>query len=532
MQKRYLSLALAAALTLTACDDDGFLTEDPQDFVGPANFYRNAGDAVAAVNAVYATFINTTGDSYYGRNFPILADFPTEMLTSGRLGGTNERAQPDNYSMHVDHAYIRTVWESAYQAINRANVVIGRVPAIDMDAALRDRIVGEAKFLRALHYFNLVRLFGGVPLRLEETTQIGDLEMPRSTAAEVYARIVQDLTEAIPALPATYPAAERGRATAGAAQTLLGKALVQRAATGATSDAAADYNAAIAALNAVRTSGRYTLVADFLTMFDVYGGRLNENNTEFIFWIENVRSQGLGGRLHQHVAPLNSGLGASNQTSITSELSFFLEYATTDTRRDGTWLLSYRKPDNSTATWAPPPASTSAYIAQTPFPRKYLDPAMQSTGAEEPNYPILRYADVLLLLAEAINEVQGPTAEAQEYLNQVRRRAGIGDFAPTGGVTASNFKDEIFLQRRKEFVLEFQGHFDSVRHWNWAKARIEANLQRGLPANSPGQRYPRIVAASELILTDKHKLFPIPLRAIQLSKGQIEQNPGWAPAAQ
>src|SRR3954468_21833079 len=135
MQKRTvttLALALAAVATITACNDDAFLTEVPTDFVAPANFYRNAGDAVAAVNAVYAAFIAGTGDNYYGRNLPMVVDFPTEMVTT-RLSATNERTAFDNYSWTPDHAYLLGIWSGAYQAINRANAVIDRVPGIDMD---------------------------------------------------------------------------------------------------------------------------------------------------------------------------------------------------------------------------------------------------------------------------------------------------------------------------------------------------------------------------------------------------------------
>ena len=108
MQKRNataLALVLAAVTGLAACNDDAFLTEVPTDFVAPANFYRNAGDAVAAVNAVYAAFITGTGDNYYGRNFPMAVDFPTEMLTT-RLSATNERTAFDNYSWTPDHPYL------------------------------------------------------------------------------------------------------------------------------------------------------------------------------------------------------------------------------------------------------------------------------------------------------------------------------------------------------------------------------------------------------------------------------------------
>src|SRR3984885_10346903 len=160
MNKRMLIVAVLGAVTVgIACNDNKFLTEQPFDFIGPTNFYQNSGDALAAINGVYADFINSTGDNYYGRNFVMLVEHPTEMWTS-RLSATNERSQPDVYAIPVTHSYVQSVWASAYDAVNRANAVLDHVPGISMDTALRSRIVAEAKFLRATHYFNLVRMFG------------------------------------------------------------------------------------------------------------------------------------------------------------------------------------------------------------------------------------------------------------------------------------------------------------------------------------------------------------------------------------
>src|SRR6478672_9194394 len=184
--------ALGLLAVALACNDKQFLTERPFDFIGPTNFYRNAGDALAAINGVYADFINNTGDNYYGRNFVMLVEHPTEMWTS-RLSATNERSQPDVYAIPVSHAYVQSVWASAYDAINRANSVLDHVPSIDMDTTLRKRIIGEAKYLRATHYFNLVRMFGGVPLKLHETQGLDSLSLERSSAADVYTQIETDL---------------------------------------------------------------------------------------------------------------------------------------------------------------------------------------------------------------------------------------------------------------------------------------------------------------------------------------------------
>src|SRR5581483_9338526 len=248
MNKRITIVAMLGALTLgVACNDKKFLTEQPFDFIGPQNLYNNAGDALAAINGVYADFINSTGDNYYGRNFVMLVEHPTEMWTS-RLSATNERSQPDNYSIPVSHSYVQSVWASAYDAVNRANSVLDHVPSITMDSALKARIIGEAKFLRALHYFNLVRMFGNVPLKLHETVGLDSLAIPQATPQAVYAQIEQDLKDAIAVLPSakSYTGSDVGRASRGAAKTLLAKVYLQRAGTGVSATPATDWQNALA----------------------------------------------------------------------------------------------------------------------------------------------------------------------------------------------------------------------------------------------------------------------------------------------
>src|SRR5262249_29549529 len=186
--------ALGLLAVALACNDKQFLTEQPFDFIGPTNFYRNSGDALAAINGVYADFINSTGDNYYGRNFVMLVEHPTEMWTS-RLSATNERMQPDVFAIPVSHSYVQSIWASAYDAINRANSVLDHVPLINMDTTLRGRIVAEAKFLRATHYFNLVRMYGNVPLKLHETAVLDSLNFPQAAPQAVYAQIEQDLKD-------------------------------------------------------------------------------------------------------------------------------------------------------------------------------------------------------------------------------------------------------------------------------------------------------------------------------------------------
>ncbi|MDB4875043.1 MAG: RagB/SusD protein [Gemmatimonadetes bacterium] len=521
MHKRLKLVAALGVLTVAlACNDKQFLTEQPFDFIGPTNFYKNSGDALAAINGVYADFINSTGDNYYGRNFVMLVEHPTEMWTS-RLSATNERSQPDVYAIPVSHAYVQSVWASAFDAINRANSVLDHVPAIDMDTTLRSRVVAEAKFLRATHYFNLVRMYGGVPLKLHETVGLDSLAIPRNTAAEVYAQIEQDLKDAVAGLPPakTYTGADVGRASRGAAKTLLAKMYLQRAGTGVGS--AADWASGLAMAKQVQTDGDYSLVADYKSLFDFIGGTVNERNSEVIFAIENIRASGLGGRIGSHVAPNATApfLGASTNGSFEAESIWFHTFRADDKRRDGTFVLSWNK-GGTTVTWNETGAASQPYASETPFPRKFLDPLMTGTGAEEPNYIILRYAEVLLMIAESANEVSGgPTPEAYAAVNAVRARAGIP--AMSAGLSHDVFRDSVFNERRWELSLEGpNGYFDSQRNWTWSKARIEASMSH---AKSSTSKFPK---ANGGPIPDKYKLMPIPQRALDLNP-KLTQNPGW-----
>jgi starch-binding outer membrane protein, SusD/RagB family len=515
-----LVATLGAVALVMACNDKQFLTEQPFDFIGPTNFYKNAGDALAAVNGIYADFINSTGDNYYGRNFVMLVEHPTEMWTS-RLSATNERSQPDNYSIPVSHSYVASVWASAYDAINRANSVLDNVPSIPMDTTLKLRILGEAKFLRALHYFNLVRMFGGVPIKTHATQGLDSLAIARSTAQEVYALIEQDLKDAIAVLPSakTYTGSDIGRASKGAAKTLLAKVYLQAAGTGV--GTAADWQNALDMAKQVQSDGDYSLVSDYKSLFDFIGGTVKELNSEVIFDIQNIRAPGLGGRISSHMAANATApyLGASTNGSFEAESIWFHSFRADDKRRDGTFVLSWNR-GGTIVTWDETKSASQPYASETPFPRKFLDPQMTGTGAEEPNYIILRYAEVLLMIAEASNEVNhAPTAEAYTAVNAVRARAGIPAMTP--GLSHDLFRDSVFNERRWELSLEGpNGYFDSQRNWAWAKARIEQSMSH---ANSKTSKFPK---ANNGPIPDKYKLMPIPQRALDLNP-KLEQNPGW-----
>jgi hypothetical protein len=526
MLKRILLGASAALLAagVSGCNDDKFLTEVPYDFVGPENFYANATDALAAVAGVYATSTHTTGDNYYGRNFVMLSEFLTEMQTV-YLSATNERSLVDNYTFTASHSYIYSTWQSAYQGVNRANSVIGRVPAIPMDTVLRNRIVAEAKFLRALHYSNLVRLFGDVPLITEETKSIENLQRPRTPADSVYNQIFKDLTDAAAVLPKSYTGSDIGRATRGAAKTLAAKLYLHRGSINA-STRTADFAKALQLLQDVKANDGYSLVSNFATLFD---GN-NENNAEVIFDIQCSRSNGIGCRLSNQVAPRLSNYGASQNGSFTAEQPFLDAYVANDVRRPVTWQLSYPTKSSTTANWTITTADPRGafYVNTTrtdstvcPNMGKFLDKLSVTAGNDEPNYIILRYADNLLMESELLNEINGPTTEAYNAINAVRVRAGIGGLVT--GLSQAAFRDSVFAQRRLELAMEGpNGYFDSQRNWTWSKARIEANMAVGAATRFRSSRYPK----AQTTLTDKFKLMPIPQRARDLNP-LLTQNTGW-----
>jgi starch-binding outer membrane protein, SusD/RagB family len=536
MKTQLKSAAIAAALLLggTACQKD-FLTEVPQDFVAPENFYRNAGDAVTAVNAVYSTFINLqspfSSSDYMGRNLWMVIEYPTETVTS-RLSNSNERSlfgTFDPVRMNSTHTYLEGIYQAAYAGINRANSVIDRVPSVPMDATRRDQIVAEAKFLRGLHYFYLAGLFGGVPLKLEQTTAIGSDNVPRNTAAETWAQIEKDASEAAAVLPVSWSGGDYGRVTKGAALTLLAKAYLQSVSQ--TGDASA-YQKALDALKQVQGLG-YTLDANYASLFD----GSNEKSGEIIFSFQNVNVPGAGGTITQWFVPNPAEplyTGGNQQNQFQAERPFYDAYNATDIRKAGTWLVSYAKKDGRVVTWTWATTNIGStgknivdpvnYGSTGPVPRKYYDLSGNSSGAEAPDVVIYRYADVLLLAAEAINEISGPTAEAYANVNLVRARAKVPNL--TAGLSQAAFRDSLFTERRFELAMEMHGIFDSRRNWSWAKARVEANMAQvstlnKSPFTSSVEKFP--VAQS---IPDKWKLYPIPVHACQFNP-LLKQNPGW-----
>lgn len=332
----------------------------------------------------------------------------------------------------------------------------------------------------------------------------------------MYAQVVTDLQDAITVLPArsAYTGIDIGRASKGAAKALLAKVYLQRAGTGVGS--AADYQLALDQARQVVSDGGYSLLFDLTTLYDLS----NENNAEILFDIQNTRVQGLGGRIGNHMVPRNSSWSASQNGSFEAEQPFYDSFDAADKRKTGIFVNSFPNKAGLTILYTSAVTAASTYGADSPYLNKFVDKTSVTAGQEKPNYIVMRYADLLLIQAEAANAVGGPTGEAYTALNAVRARAGLPALA---GLSQAQLRDAIFQERRWELVMVGpNGYFDNQRNWDWARTRIESSMALGKANSFRNSKYTK----AQVSLIDKFKLMPILQRGIDLNP-KLTQNPSW-----
>jgi hypothetical protein len=468
-------LFLTIITTITSCTK---LQEQPRSQLVADQFYKTKDDAIAAVNAVYSA-LNPSGQTIYNSLFQIGLDIASDDALPGPRARNPDVRSLSVLTYSVTNDRVSEIWKQHYDAINRANAAIDRIPPIQMDTALQARLVREAKFLRAVYYFNLVRLYGGVPLVLHETTAFDDyqLNVSRATADEVYAQIISDLTDA-ENLPIAYSSADIGRATSGAAKSILSKVYL----TIQQWD-----KAAAKSLEVINGPYGYDLFENFADVFKV----ATENGKEHIFSIQfKSNAGGHGNSLAVRSTP-NGIPGISGDNADMPNVGVYQLYSEKDKRRDVTFYTSLTSPvDGKTYTFAP-------------LFGKYRDPAVYTNPAESGvDVPLIRFAEVLLIYAEALNEQNGPTTEAYNAINRVRARAGLD---PLENLSQDQFRDAVYLERRLELMYEYQRWFDLVR----THRMVEALHAQGKPN-----------------ATEKYYLYPIPQREMDLNPS-LEQNPLW-----
>lgn len=496
------TLGVATALLLGgACDS--FIEPDPQDVLAPENFYQTSDDAIAAVNSIYEQNKWTHWLGYW-----YMTDVATDdIVATANFGSDGHRMS--NYTTDATEFVFADTWGGSYTTINRANAVLDRVPAITMDEDLKTRLLGEARFLRALAYFNLVRFYGDVPLLEHEVTSLSDLRVSRTPMAEVYALIESDLQQAASVLPekGEYGDADIGRATSGAATALLAKVYLTQE----------KWDEAAAAAGTVMNSGTYELLDDYN---DIYRIADEIVNSESIFEInyDGVNDPGAGSVMMLFSLPGGFGGGDSYGLMLLPP-SLVSIFDAADERGYGATYMTSGYVDVSPHT-APGAESTHDWaIPNGAALHKFLDEndaqnmTARAWGAQQNNWIILRYADVLLMYAEAVNEGGTPTAGPKEdALNLVRERAGLGDLT---GLDQDAFRDAVRLERRREFVYEGNRWFDLSR-WDMLDEVITAKTTE-LQTLMPGE-------------TDVHgvpsNLWPLPQGELDINPN-LTQNPGW-----
>ncbi|MEG2101035.1 MAG: RagB/SusD family nutrient uptake outer membrane protein, partial [Flavobacterium sp.] len=400
MKKIIITFLLSAGL-LVSCTE---LEVTPTSFVTEDNYFKTQDDAIASVTAVYASLSLDPGEqSLFGRNLYFLTDMASDYAAAG-VSATNPQVRALSSLTHdATSDRVQVAWRQIYAGINRANVSIDNISKVSGSEVVKTRLINESKFIRALLYFQAVRLWGAVPIVLHEPTsiQLQSLKANRAPVEEVYAQIIADLKDA-ESLPPTYPASDAGRVTSGAAKAILAKVYLTRK----------DWpNAVLKAREVVNGGYGYALFENFQDIFT----KTKKNGKEHIFSVQfepNQAGNGSSGSTFQ--ATSFTGFTATEPADIISDVALFYDiYAAGDTRRD----VSYAKQ-------LPNPATGTLYTFPKPIFKKYLDLTNLATpGNVAINFPVIRYADILLSLAEAINEQGTPTPEAYELINQVRRRA-------------------------------------------------------------------------------------------------------------
>ncbi|WP_428667339.1 RagB/SusD family nutrient uptake outer membrane protein [Runella sp.] len=480
MKIRYI--ALVATLFLTSCENQ--LDLSPVTNLTNVTYYKTADDAKAAVGACYSAI---------GATDPFL-DLVTTDDAVPFLTGSADRPLLWRYNITPSNTFISN-YGGAYSGINRSNIVISRLPGITMDEALKKRYIAEAKFLRALHYFNLVRLYGDVPVVTTETTSLEGLAVSRDPVDKVYELIETDLKEAEAVLPKSYPVAESGRATLGAAKGILARVYLTRAGTTAGSPYWAQ---AAAKAKEVMDLGVHDLYANFADAFALTARGGKENIFE-VQYLTDVRGHGHGRGYGVRSAPIYPGTG-SGIARPTEKL--FNLYSDKDTRKAVTFITSYVYNGVTTTLSITDPDFTKAVSFQ-----KLWDKTAKTTSGEGTSIPILRYSDVLLMYAEATNEVnKAPTADAYAALNRVRTRAGL---TALSGLSYQQFKDAVWLERRLELVFENSRRYDLIRTGRLIEA---VKAENSFARNATIEPF--------------HLLMPIP-QADMDANPNLKQNPGY-----
>lgn len=461
--KKILVLASLATLLMTSCGDS-FFNLEPASSVTIDKVYKTASDYNVAVIGCYAKLQSQV--NFYTE----CCEYRSDNLSLGApTAGTQDRYDIDHFTEKPSNGILSSYWANFNNNVYRCNLLLDQIDGANFAENLKKQYKGEAMFIRALNYFNMYRIWGGVPATKHVVSAAEALKVARYSDEQMFDLIAGDLKEIVDNnyLPETYSSADMGRATSGAAKALLGKVYLTFHKWTEAKDILS------------QLIGKYQLVSPIAQVFDVD----NKNNNEIIFAVHfNKEIEGEG---HSYWYNLTNASDDTNQTS-----SLLNTFPTGDARKD---LITYVQVEKNVR-----------------LMNKFYDtksPTFKTVGNDQ---ILLRYADVLLMYAEALNEIQYDASEgslALKYLNAVRQRAGISNLTVKQLPTQEKFRKGILVERQREFPYEGQRWFDLVR-MGFAKS---------------------VMAENGVEIKDYQLLFPIPQQEIEKvgDKSILWQNPGY-----
>jgi starch-binding outer membrane protein, SusD/RagB family len=495
-KQRLMLLVVLVTLVATGCSKKLDIT--PETFISPEELYKDEQGSIAGITGIYRKLLELNNGDYYFIGIVGTDEGKTSSFvpTWGGYWQHYDGINSYNSLLSAQNQLVQGIWTSSYKGIVNANTAIKYIPSSSASAAVKNRLIGEAKFLRAVFYFELVQFFGGVPLPTEVQDPVADANggKPRSTEDEVYALIISDLNFAVTNL-AGKGTAETGRANKEAAQTLLGKVYLTRK----------DYNNAKATLLPLMSVTNAGLMTNYADLFK----ETNENNKESLFEIqysnENNNTNNIANTLGGwHIANTDSG-GGGHVVIPTDYYANSFEAG--DTRKNASIRYNFYDANGAVVDywwWAD---------VTKPHVKKYdiTKGVSLNGGLSSRNLYYLRYADAVLMYAETLNELNDPTALT--WLNKIRNRAQLVNWETALGHTPTQqeLRDEILKERMRE--LGFEG-------WRWFDLKRTGKLINQVKAFNPD---------ATPYMTTKNLLFPISAREFELNRSlkPSDQNPGF-----
>ena len=495
--KNITTLVLSGTLLFTGAGCADFLQEPDKSNFTLENYFTKPEHAESVVNSIYENLRGTLGGGFGGAPWMML-EFATG-LANTELGQAQNSIFVRNLVNNSDNGYGQTYWTNNYRGIANANLAIAKIPDIPMDGAAQKKYLGEARFLRALYYYELVRIFGSIPLITEPINlKSPELYPDQATPEQVYKLIEADLVEAeASGLPYTDAS---GRATLGAVKSLLSSVYLTMA--GYPLQKKEYFQKAADKAKEVIDSGKYSLFSSY----DDLHNPAKKNTGENIFMVQFAAFV-LPSNWQTSIIPYNQGVSAyTDETgAIFANKEFVESYAPGDKRADEKqfYYRNFSLRSDRTKT-----RDLGGYYIYKLFDTE----AQLTTTSSNLNWPVLRYAEVLLTYAEAANEANGPTPAAYDAVNKIRQRANLPALS---GLSKEQFREAVWKERFYELSFENKTWYDMAR------LRKAFNVSTKTFDNFVGHKF-----SYGPVLKERELLFPIPTAEIR-NNSKLKQNPGY-----